>query len=182
MLRAVFTEDGRQRVLESVPVYTIEVTDLRGDDKSAATLKAMREDRSHRVFDPGMLATVRDSRHAAVGSGAPLRRHRSAGGGCGGADHAVPRVGQYSTTIATTRLPAPRGRFVDHVRRLPTPTAAERAYWEARFDTLPSGPDLPRLKLSGPPRFVRRGPQAECAAVAKPENRQRRRRDLPPRP
>ena len=148
MLRAVFTEDGRQRVLDFVPVYTIEVTDLRGDDKSAATLKAMREDRSHRVLNSAcwplfeIHATLLSDRvRLSVGidllvadAAALITLFREWGSFYDDRDDA---------------LPAPRGRFVDHVRRLPTPTAAERAYWEARFDTLPSGPDLPRLKLPG---------------------------------
>jgi pyochelin synthetase len=156
MLRAVFTEDGRQRVLDSVPVYTIEVTDLRGDDKSAATLKAMREDRSHRVFDSACWPLFEI--HATLLSD---RVRLSVGIDLLVADAAalITLFREWGRLYddRDDALPAPRGRFVDHVRRLPTPTAAERAYWEARFDTLPSGPDLPRLKLSGPPRFVRRG-------------------------
>ncbi len=156
MLRAVFTEDGRQRVLASVPPYIIGVTDLRGGDNPEATLTALREDRSHRVFDPACWPLFEI--HATL---LPDRVRVSVGIDLLVADAAalITLFREWGSLYhdPDDRLPAPRGRFVDHVRRLPRPTAAERAYWEGRLDTLPSGPELPRLQLSGPPRFVRRG-------------------------
>src|SRR3546814_2792899 len=52
MLRAVITEDGRQRILPTVPAYRIEVLDLRGQPDAEERLAAVREAMSHHVFDP----------------------------------------------------------------------------------------------------------------------------------
>ena len=54
MLRAVVLPDGRQQVLEHVPLYQIEVLDLRGRSPAdvAAELAAIRERMSHQVHDP----------------------------------------------------------------------------------------------------------------------------------
>ncbi|MBN8899959.1 MAG: hypothetical protein J0H57_02915, partial [Rhodospirillales bacterium] len=52
MLRAVFGEDGRQRVLPEVPPYRIERLDFRTAPDAEAQLAQLRAERSHRVFDP----------------------------------------------------------------------------------------------------------------------------------
>ncbi|MDR3538266.1 MAG: amino acid adenylation domain-containing protein [Acetobacteraceae bacterium] len=155
MLRAVFTEDGRQHVLPDVPSYAIEVLDLRDAADADATLAALRADRSHRVFDPTRWPLF--DIHATL---LPDRVRLSVGIDLLVADAAalITLFREWGALhdAPDSVLPAPAGRFADHVRRLPAPAPADRAYWDARLDTLPPGPDLPRLPVTGPSRFARR--------------------------
>jgi pyochelin synthetase len=52
MLRAVVLPDGRQRILEQVPPYQLEIWDLRGDspETKAAQLETLRQRMSHQIF------------------------------------------------------------------------------------------------------------------------------------
>ncbi|MBN8929496.1 MAG: hypothetical protein BGO51_00040 [Rhodospirillales bacterium 69-11] len=155
MLRAVFGEDGRQRVLPEVPPYRIERLDFRTAPDAEAQLAQLRAERSHRVFDPASWPLFEI--HAAL---LPDRIRLSVGIDLLIADAAalITLFREWGALYAdpASDLPPPRGRFADHVRRLPAPSDRDRAYWEGRLDTLPPGPDLPRLPLDGPPRFSRR--------------------------
>lgn len=55
MLRAVFLPDGRQQVLQNLPVYEIETLDLRTKNTSKVDVEllAIREHMSHQVMDTG---------------------------------------------------------------------------------------------------------------------------------
>jgi amino acid adenylation domain-containing protein len=161
MLRAVFSADGTQRVLDSVPTYRIEVEDLRDASDAPAILQQRREARSHRVFDPERWPLFEINAIQLVD-----RVRLSVGVDLLIADAAA-LITLFREWGAFYRepgrdLPPLAGRFADHARRLPQPTPRERAYWEARLDTLPPGPDLPRLALSQPPRFVRRSFKLEA--------------------
>lgn len=54
MLRSVFTEDGRQKILEEIPVYKMEVVDLRDQTPAAreAVLQSERNRIAETVYDP----------------------------------------------------------------------------------------------------------------------------------
>nr|WP_294546417.1 amino acid adenylation domain-containing protein [uncultured Rhodopila sp.] len=155
MLRAVFTEDGRQRILDTVPAYRIEVLDLRESAGAEATLQALRAERSHRVYDPANWPLFEI--HATL---LPDRVRLSVGIDLLVADAAalITLFREWGVFYRTPDqdLPPPAGRFADHVRNLPVTTAAEVGYRKSRLDTLPPGPDLPLLPPSGAPRFVRR--------------------------
>jgi amino acid adenylation domain-containing protein len=161
MLRAVFSADGTQRVLDAVPTYRIEVEDLRGTPGAEATLQQRREARSHRVFDPERwplfeINAIRLDDRVRLSIGVDLLIADAA------ALITLFREWGIFYREPDSDLPPLAGRFADHARRLPQPTPRERAYWEARLDTLPPGPDLPRLPLSQPPRFVRRSLKLEA--------------------
>lgn len=66
MLRAVFTDDGRQRVLPEVPRYTVDVKDLRCASDSEISEATMREREalSHECFDLGTWPLFRLQAHA----------------------------------------------------------------------------------------------------------------------
>ena len=155
MLRAVFSGDGRQRVLANVPPYRFDVLDLRDAPDGDQVLHRLREERSHRVFDPASwpLFEIHATR-------LPGRIRLCVGIDLLVADAAalITIFREWGTLYAVPdhELPSPAGRFRDHVLRHQAATAADRAYWEARLDTMPPGPDLPRLPVSGPPRFTRR--------------------------
>lgn len=53
-LRLVMTREGKQKILKSVPHYSIRVTDCRGmsDEARGQLIAAKREEMSHAVFDP----------------------------------------------------------------------------------------------------------------------------------
>ncbi len=55
MLRTVFTEDHQQRILEEIPVYTIQIEDLTGLTEAEQERRIIRERErmSHYVFEPG---------------------------------------------------------------------------------------------------------------------------------
>jgi amino acid adenylation domain-containing protein len=72
MLRAVFDEQGRQRILPKTQRYTLRVTEAGADPEIAYT--QLRAEVSHRVFDPGVwplfaIEVVRDRSRARVGIG-----------------------------------------------------------------------------------------------------------------
>jgi pyochelin synthetase len=155
MLRAVFTEDGRQRVLPEVPAYTIPVLDLRDDPDAEARLATLRAQRSHHVFDPAQWPLFEI--HATLLSD---RVRLSVGIDLLVADAAALIVlfrewGALYDDLQR-ELPSLPGRFVDHIQRLSPPTPADHAYWSARLDSLAPGPDLPRLPAVGRPLFTRR--------------------------
>ncbi|MBS0549799.1 MAG: AMP-binding protein, partial [Proteobacteria bacterium] len=155
MLRAVFTEDGRQRILPEVPSYKIELQDLGADPDPQATLLTLREARSHRVFDPERwplfeITATRIGERIRMAVGIDLLVADAAA--------LITLFWEWGALYEHPEraLPPIAGRFSDHARHLPQPSPSDRAYWEPRLDTLPPGPDLPRLPLAGPPRFVRR--------------------------
>jgi amino acid adenylation domain-containing protein len=162
MLRAVFTDDASQRVLETVPAYAIDVRDLQNVPDRDAILADLRTDRSHRVFDPTRWPLFEI--HATL---LPDCVRLSVGIDLLVADAAalITLFREWGELYQTPDRPLPpvTGRFADHVRRLAPPRQVDRAYWDARLDTLPPGPDLPRLPPSGPPRFSRRTIRLDAA-------------------
>jgi amino acid adenylation domain-containing protein len=167
MLRAVFTEDGQQRILPQIRGYDITVIDLRDITDSAReiALRHWRDAHSHHVFDPAVwplfaVEVVLLPGKMRLGVGIDLLVADAA------ALVQLFRDWGRLYADADTVLPQPAGRFRDHLRHLPKPSARDRSYWEARYDRLPPGPDLPRLPLSGTPRFVRHGYRLEAARWA----------------
>jgi len=155
MLRSVMTETGRQRVLDSVPRYRIAERDLSSAADAGTELARMRAERSHRVFDPTTwplfeIQATRLSDRINVSVGIDLLVADAAA--------LITVFRDWGTLYAApdTDLSPLRAQFRDYVRRLPPPSAEDRAYWEARLDELPAGPDLPRLPLTEAPRFSRR--------------------------
>ncbi len=149
MLRTVCTADGMQRTLPTVPHYRIALATIDDD----ATLQHLRDSRSHHVFDPTHWPLF--AIHATSSRGRILL---SVGIDLLVADAAalITLFTEWGALYSGHTPPPPPGRFRDHVRQLPPPSATDRAYWEARLDTLPAGPDLPSLPLVGLPRFGRR--------------------------
>ncbi|MDH6108776.1 yersiniabactin nonribosomal peptide synthetase [Kitasatospora sp. MAP12-15] len=157
MLRAVFDEDGSQRILPEVPGLAIPVLDA-----PEAGPDALREELSHRILDPSRwpLFDVRAVRH---GDG----RARV----CVGLDYLL--VDGLSMMILFSeldllyrdpqaQLPPIGVSFRDYVCQLaPSPADAERSldHWRGRVPTLPPPPALPLAvdpAAVARPRFVRR--------------------------
>lgn len=155
MLRAVF-EDGRQRILPTVPRFRIPLEDLRDVPDLDAALAARRAERSHRVHDPASWPLF--AIHAMLLPGGRMRLAVGIDLLLADAAALVTIFREWGALYAAPNaaLPPLPGRFRDHIAALPSPRAPDRAYWEARLDELPAGPDLPRLPLDGPPRFARR--------------------------
>ncbi|MFB6630827.1 amino acid adenylation domain-containing protein [Streptomyces sp. NPDC056362] len=148
MLRAVFTEEGEQRVLREVPAYVIRETDVSGLAPAAReeALAAVHEEMRHQVFDTARwpLFDVRVTRI----DERVIRLHA-------GFDALI--IDGFSTSIlfkewaASYRgeeLPELELRYRDYVRQareLDSGPAYDRAvaYWRDRLDTLPAAPQLP---------------------------------------
>jgi amino acid adenylation domain-containing protein len=145
MLRAVFDQDGRQRVLAEVPACRIERHDLRGAPQAAKD--ELRRRLGQRAFDPGTwplfhLAISRDE--------AGTRLHV-------GIDLLIIDVQSLYGLLGawgrlyhdpTLSLPAPKLTFrqcvhaFEAMRQTPG-WAASEAYWEKAAATLPPAPRLP---------------------------------------
>ncbi|MFJ7331625.1 condensation domain-containing protein, partial [Streptomyces cyaneofuscatus] len=143
ILRAVFDDQGMQRVQQSVPRFTIHVEDAAGDGEQE--LEQLRDTMSHRVFDPTAwpLFDVRAVRHG--------QRTRIGVG----LDNLI--LDALSVLILMTELEQlyqdpeatlrPVGvSFRDYQLNAQPPQAeveAARAYWLSRLDDLPPAPQLP---------------------------------------
>ncbi|WP_051022601.1 type I polyketide synthase [Nocardia pneumoniae] len=164
MLRAVITEDGRNRILAQVPEFRIRRHDLTGSAGAARedTLSDLRRRLSHRVHRPDRwpLFDVR----AALLDDTTTRLFI-------GIDALVCDAGSFLVLDRDLRLlytdpaavlpPLPT-RFADYVAY--TETRAESAdrsraidYWRQRMDSLPAAPDLPtHTRTQAQPWFGRR--------------------------
>jgi amino acid adenylation domain-containing protein/non-ribosomal peptide synthase protein (TIGR01720 family) len=189
MLRAVVLEDGRQRILEDVGPYEIEVIDLRGLDSAAAAeqLRYTRDRMSHQVLpaDRWPLFEVRahrlDDRRTRV--------HFSIDMLIADAYSIAVVLRDWARFYAepAIELARPGVSFRDLVlarreRRATDAYQAARAYWFERLPTLPPGPQLPLRarppsgsgRAGRPPQFARREATLEAEAWSGLKRRARR--------
>lgn len=158
MLRAVFDDNGNQRVLADVPEYVIATVDVDGDPD--AHMRALRESCAHKVFDPTSwplfhVAAVRDGRRTRLAIGLDnlvldalsiLRFYAELG-----ELYADPHRDD----------PAPELRFRDYLasaRPSDETLRNARCHWDTHLPTLPPAPQLPLARdpaLLGIPRFLR---------------------------
>jgi amino acid adenylation domain-containing protein len=149
MLRAVFDEQGRQRVLPEVPDYRIEVTDVTSEAEAAAVLARLREESSHRRLDPTTwpLFDIRAVRYPHAGR---IRTRLAVGLDYLVLDGAsiIALYGELDALHAdpAVSLPPIDVSFRDYVLQVvPDADAVQRAraYWLDRLDALPPAPALP---------------------------------------
>jgi amino acid adenylation domain-containing protein len=160
MLRAVFDQDGRQRILPQVPRFRISVTEAAPGQEDAA-LAALRNAMSEQVIDPTRWPLF-DLR--AVRCGRRLRLGISL-------DNII--IDALSVMILFTEaemlyadpdaaLRPVDVSFRDYVLQVKPPAErqeADMAYWRSRMETLPPGPQLPLARdpaTVGKPHFTRR--------------------------
>ncbi|MFI9306593.1 amino acid adenylation domain-containing protein [Streptomyces triculaminicus] len=175
MLRAVMTEDGRQKVLPEAGPYRIDRLDLSTlpEPEQAALLEDRSRQLSAQVFDPAVWPLF----HVAVTvlPGGTTRLHV-------GIDALV--IDAWSTALFFAELArtyhgaepaAPALTFRDYVRHVraleasPAYTAA-KAYWTDRIAALPPAPELP---LSADPATIGRPDFAHLAATVAPDRWER---------
>jgi amino acid adenylation domain-containing protein len=166
MLRAVITDDGRQRILEQVPAYEIAVLDLSHLDapERERRLAILREELSHRVFDAtrwplfDIRATRLDAHRTRLHLGFDLLVLDAA---------SIFQLREEWVRLAadpTLTLPPLEISFRDLVlaeeaARAGSEYARAKAYWLERLPSLPGGPELPFAKDPASisrPHFVRR--------------------------
>jgi nonribosomal peptide synthetase protein BlmIV len=165
MLRAVFTEDGTQRVLAEHPPVEVPIDDLSGlsAEARAGALASTRSEMSHRVMDPGRFPLF-EVRVSVLGDEG-VRVHV-------GVDLLV--ADAWSTVILSrdlatfyrdpdAELPPLGVGFRDHVVAQEEAASTDRgmrslAYWRERARSLPPPPGLGVVVADrgAPPRFVRR--------------------------
>lgn len=165
MLRALIDRDGRQRILEAVPSFRVEETDLRGlsDGARDEALTVRRAQMSHEVAPAGewplfaLRASRLDERRT--------RLHVSTDALIG--DAASWRLlGRELAELYRTpgaSLPPIDITFRDYVLALQALKTSRRyreseEYWRARLTSLPAAPPLgrPTLASTARPRFSRR--------------------------
>jgi amino acid adenylation domain-containing protein len=160
MLRAVITDDGRQRILPEVAPYPIEVLDLRGRSDADAQLQALRARLSHRTFDPSAwpmfdIRVTRTDRQLHVHVGMDLLIADAAS--------MLQLYREWSALYRDLAHPLPEvpARFADYVASATVSHAAlaeAAAYWSPRLPTLPGAPELPLAAATAPsahPHFTR---------------------------
>ena len=165
MLRAVVLPDGRQRILETVPPYRIEVLDLRGRNapEQAPELEEVRRTMSHQVLpsDRWPLFEVRASRLDEERTRFHISFDFLIGDAWSWQVLTRELVGFYHDPDRA--LPPLELSFRDYVLAMhdfeQTPAfARDLGYWRERLADLPPAPELPLAKSPatlGAPRFVR---------------------------
>ncbi|MFC6433190.1 amino acid adenylation domain-containing protein [Nocardiopsis tropica] len=165
MLRAVFDEDGRQRILPKTPPVTVAVTEAATEEEAAQALAALREEASHLSIDLTRwpLFELRAVRYP---SGGATRTRLAIG-----LDYIVLDAASIIALYGELdRLYSDPGAelepidvsFRDYVLQSePDPDAVEHArrHWTRRLRTLPPAPALPLVADPSTvehPRFTRR--------------------------
>jgi amino acid adenylation domain-containing protein len=183
MLRAVIGANGRQRILETTPLYSLACDDFGGlaPEAREAGLAALRETMSHQVFDTERWPLF-EFRAVRLGDGR-TRLYASI-------DLLICDV--WSSSIfarelhrlyrePATVLPPLEVSFRDYVLaarggRSRQRRARAEAYWRDRLATLPAGPQLPIAQAPRPfkaPRFARSTSRLSAAAWLAFKNRAR---------
>ncbi|MBT0565848.1 type I polyketide synthase [Williamsia sp. CHRR-6] len=155
MLRAVVGPDGTNRVLTAVPRYRLPFRDVHTEpiaDQDAA-LTAFRARLSTRVADPAVWPLVvpevlrcADGWHIGISVDVMV---------CDSASYLIVDAAvrsaytQLQSGLGRIELASPASDFAQCVAALSAREATEayrrdRAYWQARLDTLPAAPALPR--------------------------------------
>src|SRR5262245_20214615 len=174
MLRAIVSPDGRQRVLEHVPPYEIDIVNLVEKDEQAAEaeVRAIRERMSHQVLasDRWPLFEVRATRLR----GGRTRFHMSIDTlFCDGwsLQLLLSKLSQLyqNDEVVLPPLELTFRDYVLEVAKLQNSNLFKRSqqYWEARLSTLPAAPELPLTqnpKLIMRPRFERRSGKLNSAS------------------
>ncbi len=171
-LRTIVQPNGQQRVLEETPLYKIETTDVGAltPDAAQAAMDALRRRMSHQVRPSDQWPVFEI--HAALLGGRRARLYVSLDALLidGWSIAVLFREWAQAYREPDKALPDIDLTFRDYVlaeRALEETAKFERdqAYWLARIDDLPNGPDLP---LAKPPselaeaRFVRRHARLEA--------------------
>ncbi|CAM2009936.1 non-ribosomal peptide synthetase [Acanthopleuribacter pedis] len=181
MLRAVFSEDGTQRVLETVPEYEIPVIDLsdHSDIAREATLQNLRDELSHQVL-PADTWPLFDLRITTFADGR-MRIHIS---------FDLLAADAWSSQILflelwtlaehpQTVLPPLTTTFRDYMQALETlPQTAvyarDRRYWQQRLENLGPAPALPLVvdpSTIDQPTFQRRAARLDRAVWSRIKER-----------
>ncbi|MEU1898640.1 amino acid adenylation domain-containing protein [Nocardiopsis dassonvillei] len=165
MLRAVFDEDGRQRILPQAPPVTVAVTEVDSEEEAAKVLAGLREEASHLSIDLTRW---------------PLFELRAVRYPSGGATRTRLAIGLDYIVLDAASIIALYGEldrlysdpeaelepidvsFRDYVLHSePDPDSVEQArrHWTRRLQTLPPAPALPLVADPSTvehPRFTRR--------------------------
>lgn len=183
MLRAVVLPDGTQRILEEIPFFEIEVTDLRGQDARDVSdrLDQIREALSHQVFDArdwpqfDIRATQCDSL---------TRLHVSINILFVDVYGLVQFFAEWQQlyTDPDTPLEPFQLSFRDYVLAENNFQNSElfkqsEEYWRGRLSSIPLGPDIPLArnpKDIEAPKFVRRSGQLDKASWQRLKERAQR--------
>ncbi|MCW5709009.1 amino acid adenylation domain-containing protein [Shinella sp.] len=159
MLRTVLLPDGLQAVLESVPDYTVPVTDLRAlpAEEQHRRLAALREEIGERVRDP-FAWPLFELHWVRIDSGLRLLSCVDLIALDAWSSQLFHRE-WFALIDGETLAPPPAIRFRDCVLcgEDAARKAASRDYWSRELDLLPPAPCLPASRFGGRPgRFRRR--------------------------
>lgn len=160
MLRVVFDEEGRQRILPSVPRYAVAVTDAEPGAQTEQARDALRARSSHRVFDPTRWPLFAIE---GVRSGSTTRLAVSLDNLALDALSILTFYTEFNTLYlhpdASLGPAGPSFRdWMLQSRPKPASLDAAWAHWKPRLAELPPGPQLPLARQPGEigrPRFVR---------------------------
>ncbi|HVY49248.1 MAG TPA: amino acid adenylation domain-containing protein, partial [Minicystis sp.] len=164
MLRGVVDASGQQRVLPTVPAYTIRTIDLRGVDAASRDeeLAAIRRELSHQVFDPTRwpLFEVRaarlDDRTTRLFQSLDMM-FVDAGSLRIVAQELVASYARPDVALAPLGVTFRDYVIAERAAGARPSLLAAKAYWQARLPTLPEPPALPVTSTRGAAtRFTRR--------------------------